>query len=147
VANIEELIERGNQAFNRHDVDGVLSLYADNAEMKGPGGMVSKGKDEIRRFTEGWIQGFPDCKITVTNRIVSGNTLVEEGVFTGTHTGTFPTPMGDIPPTGGKVEGEFVDIFVVENDKVVSDRLTFDRLQLMEQLGLIPAPAGAGAGA
>ena len=68
MANIEELIERGNQAFNRHDVDGLIGLYADNAELKGPGGMVARGKDEIRRYTEGWIQGFPDCKISVTNR-------------------------------------------------------------------------------
>jgi predicted ester cyclase len=145
VANIEAIIERGNDAFNRHDIDGLIELYADNAEFKGPGGMVSKGKAEIRRFTEGWIQGFPDCKVHTHNRIVSGNTVVEEGVFTGTHTGVFPTPMGDIPPTGKKVEGEYVDVFVFENDKVVSDRLTFDRMQLMEQLGLAPAPAAAGA--
>ena len=145
MANVEEIIERGNDAFNRHDVNALMQLYGDNAEFRGPGGMVARGHDEIRRFTEGWIQGFPDAKITSHNRIISGNTVVEEGVFTGTHTGIVPTPMGDIPPTGKKVEGEFVDVFELENGKIVSDRLTFDRMQLMEQLGLVPAPAGAGA--
>ena len=147
MANIEDIVKRGNEAFNSRDIDGLIDLYASDAEFKGPGKMVFKGKDQIRKFTEGWIQGFPDCKIRSVNTIATGNTVVDEGIFTGTHTGVFPTPMGDIPPTGKKVEGEYVDVFEFAGDKVISDRLMFDRLQLMEQLGLAPAPAAAGASA
>ena len=143
MANIEDIVKRGSELFNAHDIDGLMELYAPNAEFRGPGNMVFKGHGEIRRFTEGWIQGFPDCKVKAVNRHVAGNTVVEEGIFTGTHTGVFPTPMGDIPPTGKRVEGEYVDVFEFAGDKLVSDRLTFDRMQMMEQLGLVPAPAGA----
>jgi hypothetical protein len=147
VANLEDIVKRGNELFNAHDVKGLTGLYASNAKMYGPGDMVMNGPGEIARFTEGWIQGFPDCAIRPINHFVVGNVVIEEGVFTGTHTGVFPTPMGDIPATGRRVEGPFVDIFEFDGDKIVSDRLTFDRLRLMEQLGLMPTPAGAGASA
>jgi predicted ester cyclase len=55
--------------------------------------------------------------------------------------------MGDIPATGRRVEGPYVDIFDFEGDKVIRDSLYLDRMDLMEQLGLVPTPAGAGASA
>jgi predicted ester cyclase len=145
MADLKEIIQRGNRLFNERDVAGLIDLYTDDAESIGPGGMVAKGKAEIRKLLEGWLQGFPDARIHDHNVIVGGNTVVTEGVFRGTHTGIFPTPMGDIPPTGRSVEGPYVDVFEFEGDKVKSDRLTFDRMQLMEQLGLAPTPAAAGA--
>jgi steroid delta-isomerase-like uncharacterized protein len=137
------VVERGNAAFNAHDLDGLVELYAPDAQFTGPGDMVLKGRDAIRQYTEAWFQGFPDAKITVENTYVDGETVVEEGMFRGTHTGVFPTPMGEVPPTGRRVEGPFVDVFKIRDGQVVSDRLTFDRMQLMEQLGLVPTPAGA----
>jgi predicted ester cyclase len=145
VGSNREAFERGHDLFNSHEVDGLLELYADDAELKGPGGMSFRGKDAIAGFLRGWYQGFPDCRTESTNVIEAGDTIVEEGVFTGTHTGVFPTPMGDIPPTGKRVEGNYVDVFEFRDGKLVSDRLIFDRMQLMEQLGLVPEPAGAGA--
>lgn len=48
--------------------------------------------------------------------------------------------MGDIPPTGRRTEGRYVDVFVIRDGKIVSDHLSFDGMELMEQLGLMPAP-------
>ena len=138
-----EVVERGDRAFNDHDVEALRALYAEDAEFSAPGGMTAKGPDEIVAFLQSWYQGFPDCRTTVNKRWVDGNTVIEDGVFIGTHTGVFPTPMGDIPPTGKRVEGAYIDIFEIRDGKCVSDRLTFDRMQLMEQLGLVPQPAGA----
>ena len=143
MANLKELVERGNKLFNAHDVDGLLDLYAPHAELHASGGMVAKGRSEIKRFTQSWIQGFPDVKLRTERLLVSGSTVIEEGIFTGTHTGAFPTPAGDIPPTGRRVEGPYIDIFDFEGETIVRDRLIFDRLDLMEQLGLAPVPAGA----
>lgn len=48
-----------------------------------------------------------------------------------------------IPPTGREVDGPYVNIFDFEGDRVVRNRLTFDRLDLLEKLGLAPLPAMA----
>jgi steroid delta-isomerase-like uncharacterized protein len=145
MGSARSIVDEGNRAFNDHDIEGLLRLYSSDAEVRAPG-QVARTSEEIRQFTNAWLQGFPDAKIEVVNVIEAGDVLVEEGICRGTHTGSFPTPMGDIPPTGKSVEGPFVDIFEIRDGKVVSDRLTFDRLQLMEQLGLMPQPAGATAG-
>jgi uncharacterized protein (TIGR02246 family) len=146
MASLRDLFNEGERAFNAHDIDAEMDLYAADAEFTGPGGMQLKGIDAIRQFTQGWFQGFPDAKIRTDKYIEADDTIVQEGVFIGTHTGVFPTPMGDIPPTGRRVEGRFADVFVVKDGKFVSDHLFFDRMDLMEQLGLVPTPAAAAAG-
>lgn len=140
-----QVFDEAHRLFNAHDLDGIEAIYAEDAELRGPGDMVVKGTKAIREFTAGWFQGFPDCEMRTEKVVDCGDVVVEEGVFVGTHSGVFPTPMGDIPPTGRRLEGRFVDIFEVRDGRIVSDHLTFDRLELMEKLGLMPAPAGAGA--
>jgi predicted ester cyclase len=63
-----------------------------------------------------------------------------EGVFSGTHNGTLKSPMGDIPATGRKVKGEFIQVFEIDRGLVKRDNLIYDQVQLMTQLGLAPAP-------
>jgi steroid delta-isomerase-like uncharacterized protein len=138
-----EIYENGHRAFNDHDIDALMEMYADGAEFRGPGKVLLRGKDAIRQFTEGWFQGFPDARLETVSLITTDTHIVEEGIFHGTHTGTFPTPMGDLPATGRSVSGSFVDVFEIRDGKVVSDHLSFDRAELMEQLGLIPEPATA----
>ena len=49
MATARELFEQGSKAFNDHDMDALLAVYADDAEFKGPGGMTARGHDEIRQ--------------------------------------------------------------------------------------------------
>jgi steroid delta-isomerase-like uncharacterized protein len=139
-----EVFEKGHKAFNDRDIDTLIGLYAEDAEFRGSGGMELKGREPIRQFTLSWLQGFPDCKLETTNIVATETHVVEEGVFKGTHTGTFVTPMGDIPATGRSVRGPYVDVFEIRDGRIVSDHLTFDRMELMEQLGLVPQPTAAG---
>jgi hypothetical protein len=52
--------------------------------------------------------------------------------------------MGDIPPTGRSVEVDYVRVLRFRDGKHVSFSLMFDRLMMLEQLGLVPTPALAG---
>jgi hypothetical protein len=49
--------------------------------------------------------------------------------------------MGDFQPTGGSVKLPYIQALRFREGKHVSFNLMFDRLQMVEQLGLIPAPA------
>jgi ketosteroid isomerase-like protein len=69
---------------------------------------------------------------------------VEEGTFNGTHDGTLQTPAGDIPPTGRPVEIDYIQVLRFRDGKHTSFNLMFDRLLMLEQLGLVPAPAADG---
>jgi predicted ester cyclase len=100
---------------------------------------VHRGVDENRAYYATWWNGFPDCRVTAHSHHLDGSTLIEEGTFTGTHRGVFRTPMGDISPTGRRVQAEYINVITVERGRVVRQRLILDRLDLLDQLGLVPS--------
>jgi ketosteroid isomerase-like protein len=53
------------------------------------------------------------------------------------------SPSGAIPPTGRAVRIDYLQVLRFRNGKHSSFNLIFDRLQMLEQLGLVAAPAGA----
>jgi predicted ester cyclase len=144
MASTRELFDKVTAAFNAHDRNKMAELTADTCVASGPGGMQAKGKQEVLEFNNVWLDAFPDARVEVEKIYVDGDVATEEGIFTGTHTGIFRTPMGDVPPTQKKVRGEYLGVNEFRDGKLVRQRLMFDRQQLMEQLGLAPAPAAAG---
>jgi ketosteroid isomerase-like protein len=51
---------------------------------------------------------------------------------------------GDVPPTGRSVNVDYIQVLRFRDGKHCSFNLMFDRLLMLEQLGLIPAAAAAG---
>jgi ketosteroid isomerase-like protein len=70
----------------------------------------------------------------------TGDIAVEEGTLIGTHDGVLPGPAGEIPPTGRPVAIDYIQVLRFRDGKHVSFHLMFDRLQMLEQLGLVEAP-------
>jgi hypothetical protein len=66
---------------------------------------------------------------------------VEEGTFTGTRNGILPNSAGDVPPIGSKVSVDYVQTIRFRDGKQAAFDLMYDRLQLLEQLGLSPVSA------
>jgi len=131
--------EKFNRAFNAHDEVTLKSLYADSAKFQAPGDVRLVGKDAIIGYTQNWMKALPDAKINVTHEIISAPWLVQEFVFSGTHTGPLTSPMGTIQATNRKVSGQCVSVSRYENDLIVESRLYFDVVQLLTQIGVMPA--------
>jgi ketosteroid isomerase-like protein len=80
----EQLIQRYFDAFNRHDLEGVMACFHDEAVLVGPNGKRLVGVAEVRRSYETEFALFPDahCELKVcTGNSGSG---VAESYFTGT---------------------------------------------------------------
>ncbi len=138
------VVERGIKAFNAHDLEALARDSAADIEGTAPGDVKLKGPQAVKEYNQTFITAFPDARTEAKNIFVQGNHVIVEGVFTGTHNGTLKTPMGDVPATGRKVKGEFVQIFEVDRGLVKRASLLFDQVQLMTQLGMAPAaPAQA----
>jgi steroid delta-isomerase-like uncharacterized protein len=140
---IREAFERGTETFNAHDIDSFAEVLADDVAFKAPGGVDGQGKAACAAFFASWFGAFPDAHVDVHRLHIAGDVAVEEGVFTGTHNGVLHGPAGDIPPTGRPVRLDYVQVLRFRDGKHVSFNLLFDRLSLLEQLGLIPAPSPA----
>jgi len=140
----QEAFERGTDTFNAHDLDGFAAVLTDDVVFQAPGGMQGEGKAACLEFYGGWLSAFPDGRVDVHHVHFAGETAVEEGTFSGTHGGVLHTPAGDIPPTSRSGSLPYIQVLHFRDDRHASFNLAFDRLLMLEQLGLVPAPAAAG---
>jgi len=138
-----EVFEKGTETFNAHDMDGFANVLADDVAFKAPGGIEGKGKAACVESYRSWIAAFPDAHVDVNSVSIIDDVVVEEGTFTGTHDGVLRSPAGDIPATGRAVAVDYIHVLRIRDGKHVSFDLMFDRLQMLEQLGLVPTGAAA----
>ena len=138
-----EAFERGTATFNAHDIDGFAEVLAEDVVFKAPGGMQGEGKAACAAFFGSWLAAFPDGRVDVRAVHIIDAIAVEEGTFTGTHNGVLHGPIGDILPTGRPVNVDYIHVLRFRDGKHVSFNLMFDQLMMLEQLGLVPAPAVA----
>jgi steroid delta-isomerase-like uncharacterized protein len=137
------VVERLYKAISDHDLEEAARLAAPDSVLTAPGGVTVKGAQAIKEYNKNWITAFPDAKIEVQEIFAQGNNVATKAQFVGTHNGTLKTPMGDVPATGKKVRGDFVQLFEVDRGLVKNAHIMFDQVQLMTQLGMAPAPPQA----
>jgi predicted ester cyclase len=79
-----------------------------------------------------FISAFPDMKLTIEDEITESDKVVTRWTMHATHQGDL---MG-IPPTGKQVTAGGISIDRIAEGKVVEHWAEFDRLGLMQQLGV-----------
>jgi predicted ester cyclase len=139
----EEMAEIAMGALNTRDLDTYFGLAADDVERVNADGTVVRGKAEARRLTEAQLAAFPDATWTLRSAYDCDACIVLETTFEGTQTGAWELANGTVlPPSGRRVSSEQVTVNRMRNGKVFFSRLYADRMEMMQQLGLIPEPAG-----
>jgi steroid delta-isomerase-like uncharacterized protein len=106
-------------AWNAHDPDAVVAIFAEDAEIVDVmTGETIKGRDAIREQAAARFAAFPDFRLERRMLLVDGTTNSDQWVMTGTHRGEF---LG-LAPTGRRVEvagatfSEFADDGLVVRD-------------------------------
>src|SRR5436190_10182864 len=112
--------DEGIGAWDRHEVDGFLGLFADEfvwCDVTVPEEM--RTREAATAYMAGWFTAFPDMRIKVTNLVLDEDSLATEVEFTGTNTGTLAMGGMEIPATGKAVVGKGAYFARVEDGKVV----------------------------
>jgi steroid delta-isomerase-like uncharacterized protein len=134
---VNPVARAGYDAFNRRDFSALDKIFADTTEVINIAtGERLIGIPGVASFMKGWIDGFSDARAVITSIRQAGDTVVCEFRGTGTHDGVFHTPMGDIPPTGKKVDVEFCDVMRLDRDRIVQIKTYFDSATFAKQLGV-----------
>src|SRR5258708_39015449 len=87
------VVERNLRAFNAHDLEAVARDAAPETGLTSPGDIKVKGPQAAKEYNQNWVRAFPDARVEAKQIFGQGNTVIVEGVFTGTHDGTLKTPM------------------------------------------------------
>lgn len=95
-----------------------------------------RGIEAMLVFLQANFTAFPDWHEEIELMIAEGDKVAYITTGTATHTG----PMGDIPPTGKKVEVVNYIVQRIENGKIAETWIGWDNLAVLKQLGLFPPP-------
>jgi ketosteroid isomerase-like protein len=88
MSRASDLIERYFDAFNSHDLEGVMACYNDNAVIVASSGRRIEGAEAIRAYYASTFATFRNAKCTITSLVGNDGTGAVESMFTGTRDGT-----------------------------------------------------------
>jgi len=100
------------EAFNRHDLDSIMSYFADDCVFymprgAGPRGDRYVGKTEVRAGLAKRFEGIPDVHYGNDQHWVCGDFGVSEWTLTGT------------PKSGQQIEVRWVDLLEFADGKII----------------------------
>jgi len=134
---IDQLWSEFARTWSSHDMNQVLPLYTDDCIYEDVTlGAVNHGKEELRRFGQMFISGFPDVRFEMTSGFVAANWAGGEWIMTGTHTGNLP----GLPATGKGVNLRGSSIVELQAGKIRRCSDYWDMATLLRQIGLMPTP-------
>jgi steroid delta-isomerase-like uncharacterized protein len=139
MSEARELAERHVNVFNERAWSRAHELYAPDLVMIEPAG-TTRGIEPYLQTARGFTTAMPDSRMDVTAIIESGNRVVVEGEYTGTHTGPLGTPRGEVPPTGRKLKLPLCDVIEVTAGRITRISAYYDQMTFAAQLGLLPQP-------
>ena len=133
-ATVEEqniaLVKRQYEAWNSGDVEAFKEVFSPDYVFHSMSG--DQSLEQNLELLEPQMVGFPDRAFSVEDIFAKGDKLVSRVIFKGTHEGEFQ----GIPATGKKVEVNGIEIWRVENGKIVESWAVGDALSLFKQLGM-----------
>ena len=132
--NALEVYQRAIDAWNRHDADALVALFAEGGTYYNPRVDHALTGQAIADFNKSVWAAYPDASLEIiSNGDTGGGLVATEWMLHGTHTGPY---MDGTPPTGRTVAYPGASFTQVEGDKIRSQRNYFDRQSVAEQLGL-----------
>jgi steroid delta-isomerase-like uncharacterized protein len=135
--SIEEnkaLVRRVLELLNERDTAAAFEYYAPDYIYHGPGGQELGGREGIKGLWAVFFAAFPDLGATIEDMVAEGDKLVLRWRVQGTHKGEFQ----GIAPTNKQVTLPLMEMFRVAGGQLAEAWDSYDRLDLMQQLGAIP---------
>jgi carboxymethylenebutenolidase len=130
--------------FATRDTEATLATMVDDAYVNHipvlTGGV---GKDELREFyANHFISRMPpDTTINPISRTVGEDRVVDEMIFSFTHTVTMDWMLPGIAPTGRRVEVPLVAIVQFRAGRLAHEHIYWDQASVLVQIGLLDSAA------
>jgi steroid delta-isomerase-like uncharacterized protein len=141
-ANMVEIFDLLTELWNTGKPELAVQLYSEQAVRSDPNqSQPTRGPQQIAEYIAEVRRAFPDFKLEIKQRIGEADQVSSEWTCTGTHRDAF---LG-IPATGRRVEMNGVTLNRFADDQIVEERVYFDRLSLLQQLGVAPGLTDAAA--
>ena len=136
-ADLEATISRYNDAWNRHDVDAILSMHTEDSVFENhTSGGKGVGKPEIRKIIEGVFATFPDLRFEGRRLYVRDDLVVQEWTAIATHASPITRGNNVYPPTGKKISWLGMDVIPMRGGLVARKDVYADSMSFLKQIGV-----------
>ena len=126
---VERLI---NTVFINHDLSSLDEIMRDDYIQNND--IAAQGKAGFIALFKQTFIAMPDFKYQINRLVAEDDYVVAYCTTSGTHNGG---EWLNIPPRGGKLHFDVVDIFRVQDGKIAEHWDVADRLTLFTQLGVV----------
>jgi carboxymethylenebutenolidase len=124
--------------FVNKDVEQSLATMVEDASvMHMPTRSGGKGKTELRAYyRDMFIPSIPsEWQHTMTNRVLTENTIVEEAKVRFRHTKQMEWFLPGVPPTNKWIDIELVIVIEFRDGKMATERIYWDQATVLRQVG------------
>ena len=136
--------EHTTHEFATRDTEATLATMVEDAYVNHiPVLTGGHGKAALREFySKDFIPMMPpDTTLEPISRTVGSDQLVDEMIFSFTHTMEMPWMLPGVPPTGKRVEIPLVAIVKFRDGKLAHEHIYWDQASVLKQIGLITDPS------
>ena len=143
--NLSQLWEEHTKhEFVTRDTEATLATMVEDAYVNHvPVLTGGSGKAELREFySRRFIPAMPpDTTLTPVSRTVGENQIVDEMIFSFTHTQEMPWMLPGVAPTNARVEIPLVAIVQFRDGKLAHEHIYWDQASVLKQIGLLTDPS------
>jgi carboxymethylenebutenolidase len=146
--NQAEMIARWDEhisyEFSTRDVSSTIATMVEDAYVNHVPVMTGGyGHEALRRFyKEDFISPMPaDTSIQLVSRTLGQDQLVDEIIFSFTHTEEMPWMLPGVPPTHRHVDVPLVVVVGFRDGKLAHERIYWDQASVLKQIGLLTDPS------
>jgi carboxymethylenebutenolidase len=146
--NQAEMIARWDEhisyEFSTRDVSSTIDTMVEDAYVNHVPVMTGGyGHQALRRFyQEDFISLMPvDTSIQLVSRTLGQDQLVDEIIFSFTHTEEMPWMLPGVPPTHRHVDIPLVVVVGFRDGKLAHERIYWDQASVLKQIGLLSDPS------
>jgi carboxymethylenebutenolidase len=126
--------------FSSRDVSSTIETMVEDAYVNHIPVMTGGyGHNALRRFyAEDFIPLMPaDTSIKLVSRTLGQDQLVDEMIFSFTHTEEMPWMLPGVPPTHRHVDIPLVVVVGFREGKLAHERIYWDQASVLKQIGLL----------
>jgi steroid delta-isomerase-like uncharacterized protein len=136
-ASSQALVERYNDAWNRHDLAAIAALHTQRMVFENHTAAERAEGPEVAAHIESIFSRWPDLAFVTRRLHACERVAVCEWTARATHLRPVPLPDGIAAPSGRRIEWRGVDVLTIEDGLIARKDVYSDRLGVMRQLGAL----------
>jgi predicted ester cyclase len=135
----KDLVRRFYEAFEANDQAALMELLSPDLVAYSHGAPGPQNREVHLQGISGWNAAFGETRFTIEEQIAEGDTVASRVTMRSIHSGG---EFLGAAPTGKQIDIPAITIERIKDGKIVERRVSSDWLGMMQQLGLVPPPAG-----